>query len=247
MTRIILCEGETDLVLISYYLGKACGWTYTKKPKRIKIKLDFPEQDNRSACVYHNESGEELLICAVGGKDNFGNFFHEFLEQPIHLSNAGETEYRIALVTDRDDLSTVEIEAAVTEQLSPMVSRTSNNQWVLNEADIDFGEKAQINFLLVAIPRENAGALETLLLESLADDDCKTSIIEKSGAFVGTMKESAHRYIGTSRLQLKAHLGVVLSILNPEKIFSLFEEHFLSIKWEESEVIVQCFERLIEI
>lgn len=247
MTRIILCEGETDLVLISYYLGKVCGWSYTRKPKNIKLKLDFSEQDNRSACVYRNQDGDELLICAVGGKDNFGNFFHEFLEQPICRSNAGETEYRIALVTDRDDLSTNEIEIAVAAQLSPIINCVSNNQWIFNDVDIDFDETAQINFLLVAIPKENAGALETLLLESLSDDDCKTNIVEKSEKFVDSMKEPANRYIGTSRLQLKAHLGVVLSILNPEKIFSIFDEHILSIKWEESQVIAQCFEQLIEI
>ena len=52
MTRIILCEGETDLVLISYYLERTKGWVYTDNPKGLK--LNFTEQDNKAACNYRN-------------------------------------------------------------------------------------------------------------------------------------------------------------------------------------------------
>ena len=32
MNKIILCEGETDAILLSYYLGKVAGWKFCKKP-----------------------------------------------------------------------------------------------------------------------------------------------------------------------------------------------------------------------
>ncbi len=28
MNRLILCEGKTDAVLLSYYLEKTCGWMH---------------------------------------------------------------------------------------------------------------------------------------------------------------------------------------------------------------------------
>lgn len=81
MTRIIMCEGETDLILISYYLEKVKGWVYNSTPKGLTI--NFTEQENKAACNYQNSNKDELLICAVGGKNNFGNFFNEHLKNRL--------------------------------------------------------------------------------------------------------------------------------------------------------------------
>lgn len=245
MTRIILCEGETDLILISYYLERTKGWVYTGSPKGLK--LNFSEHDNKAACNYVNENNDELLICAVGGKDNFGNFFDENLKKPILRSTAGETAYKIALITDRDDISIQEIEQSVSEQLSPTVNNIMNNVWKKNKVDADLGAKVTIDFLLLVIPKENTGALETVLMEALAQDECDANIIERSGQFITAIKPEAERYIHENRLQLKAQLGVVFSIFNPEKTFSLFKERLVSVKWEDSPVLAKCFEKLIEI
>ena len=91
---------------------------------------------------------DELLICAVSGKDNFGKFFNENLSKPILRSTAGETEYRIALVTDRDDVAIEEIDQSISDQLSPMVTEVSNNVWKKNEIAADLGAKVTIDFLL---------------------------------------------------------------------------------------------------
>ena len=41
MNRLILCEGKTDAILLSYYLGKTCGWEFCKNaPKGAKIVAD---------------------------------------------------------------------------------------------------------------------------------------------------------------------------------------------------------------
>ncbi len=245
MTRIILCEGETDLILISYYLEKVKGWKYTKTPKGLTIK--FTEQENKVAYNYQNKSKNELLICAVGGKDNFGNFFNDHLRKPIIRANAGETEYRIALVTDRDDCSAEEIENSISNELAPIISKVENNIWQLNKVDADLGAKVNIEFLLVVIPKENHGALETVLMEALSKDDYDANIVEKSKRFITDIQPDADSYIHENRLQLKAQLGVSFSIFNPEKTFSLFKERLVSVEWEKSDVLAKCFEKLIEI
>ncbi|MBQ2986562.1 MAG: hypothetical protein IJE23_03670 [Tyzzerella sp.] len=72
MNKLILCEGETDAILLSYYLGKIAGWKYCEKaPKNIDIKK---HNDNESVNWY-KKGKDYLLICGVGGKDNFGRFF----------------------------------------------------------------------------------------------------------------------------------------------------------------------------
>lgn len=245
MTRIILCEGETDLILISYYLEKVKGWKYTGMPKGLTV--NFSEQDNKAACNYQDSKKDELLMCAVGGKNNFGKFFNEHLKKPIMRTNAGETEYRIALVTDRDDCSVEEIENSITKELSPIISNIENNSWKTNKVNADLGTKVNIDFLLVVIPKENHGALETVLMKALSKDDYDTNIVEKSKEFINDIQPYADRYIHENRLQLKAQLGVVFSVFNPEKTFSLFKERLVSVKWEKSKVLAKCFEKLIEI
>lgn len=39
MNKLILCEGKTDAILLSYYLGKMVGWKYTRKgPDALTIQ-----------------------------------------------------------------------------------------------------------------------------------------------------------------------------------------------------------------
>lgn len=54
----------------------------------------------------------------------------------------------------------------------------------------------------------------------------------------------ADRYIHKPRLKLKACLGVTWAIQSPEKVFSFIDEQIRSVKWEESEILAQCFQEL---
>ena len=58
MTRIILCEGETDLVLISYYLERTKGWVYTDNPKGLKLNLNL-----KFGILSHSLLQENFEIC----------------------------------------------------------------------------------------------------------------------------------------------------------------------------------------
>ena len=94
MNKLILCEGKTDAILLSYYLGKTAGWKFVKKgPSGLAIQQP---NDNESISWY-NKDDDYLLICGVGGKDNFGNFFDERIRIPLVTTNAFE---KIAIITD---------------------------------------------------------------------------------------------------------------------------------------------------
>ena len=66
MKRIILCEGKTDAILISYFLKKF-GWIHVT---RLVIGLPFDGTNEVLNWYKHQEKpGQELAIWGVGGID----------------------------------------------------------------------------------------------------------------------------------------------------------------------------------
>ena len=204
MIRIILCEGKTDAILLSYYLGRIKGWEYDNKPKHFKLK--FRETDNRFVGHYKN-ADQRLSICAVGGKDNFINFYKENIEGYIKDSESVDLEYKIAVVVDRDDRETAEIEQYFSHHLRPCIGSVINRAWTSTSFHNKFGQEAVVHSLCVIIPQEEQGALETLLLAALSENSYKKTIINKSKAFVEAIVPDASQIITTDRLRLKTKLG----------------------------------------
>ena len=61
MNKLILCEGKTDAILLSYYLEKVAGWKYTtKSPSGLKFKIS---NENESMNWYRKDQ-DYLLICS---------------------------------------------------------------------------------------------------------------------------------------------------------------------------------------
>lgn len=244
MMRIILCEGKTDAILLSYYLERTKEWHHNKNPKKFKAK--FSSNDNRA--VYHYiKDDKELAICAVGGKDNFINFYKEYIEHYIIDSESTDLDYKIAIVIDRDDRDTKEIEEYLSKNLSPNISTIADKKWCANVVHNRFGQEITISTLCVLIPKDQQGALENLLLDALSEEKYKENIIKKSKCFVESIVPEAKEIISTERLELKTKLGVSLAVLYPEKVFSLIDEQLKTIHWEKSKIINECFKHLVEI
>ena len=241
MNKIILCEGETDAVLLSYYLGKVAGWKFCKKsPANIAIKPDTFEQ----SVNWYENGDDRLLICAVGGKSNTGSFFKEKILRPIVDAGAFS---RIALVLDRDEGEIKSIEDHASSVFKPIINTMRNNIWIPNKYRDAYDTEQMIEGLLVVIPTEHEGALETLMLDSIAEDPYDAVIVDKAGDFVKNMKTVAPRYLGNRRSVIKAHLGVTWAVQYPEKVFKLMNEQIMSVKWENSEILHHCFEQLEKI
>nr|WP_027870138.1 DUF3226 domain-containing protein [[Eubacterium] cellulosolvens] len=241
MNKLILCEGETDAILLSYFLGKVAGWKFCRKPPaNVAIKPDaFEESAN-----WYEKGEDRLLICAVGGKDNVGSFFEKKIQRPVVDAGAFS---RIALVLDRDESEIQSIEAHASSVCKPVINTMRNNEWVQNVYIDAYGTEQMIEGLLVVIPTEHEGALETLMLDSIAEDPYNSVIVDKAGAFVADMKTVASKYLGSRRNAIKVHLGVTWAVQYPEKVFKLINEQILSVKWEESEVLHKCFAQLEKI
>ena len=241
MNKLILCEGKTDAILLSYYLGRTAGWQYVKKgPNGLAIR----ESNGNESVTWYKRGTDYLLICGVGGKDNLGNFFDEKIRTPMTASNAFE---KIAIITDRDDRKITEIEMALLNNMSGFFVHIHDGAWCDNFYIDDFGLENKIQLLLVVIPKDHLGALENVMLSAISENPYDKNIVGKTAAFVSQMRIEADKYISSDRLQLKAHLGVTWAVQFPEKVFSLIDEQINNVHWEKYETLKECFGILREI
>lgn len=241
MNKLILCEGVTDAYFLSYYLEKTAGWKFCKKPpKNLTIKTS---NLNESVNWYERDQ-DYLLICGVGGKDNFANFFRNKIEKPLLTTNAFN---KIAFVTDRDDRTTDAIVSELTSSIENLSFDMENNKWKRNDYIDDFKISNYFELLLVIIPSEHQGALETIMLDAICEDPYDKNIVDKVDYFVKQMRFDASKYIKSDRLQLKAKLSVTWAIQSPEKVFSTLDELIRSVKWDTYDSLKECFSMLIDI
>ena len=119
-----------------------------------------------------------------------------------------------------------------------------NDCWIDNNYYDAFGIKRTVSSLLIVVPTKHQGALETLMLDAIAEDPYDAAIVKDAGDFVDKMQKSASRYIPNNRMRLKAHLGVTWAVQFPEKVFKLIDEQIQSVPWENYEVLRNCFHQL---
>lgn len=241
MSKLILCEGKSDAILLSYYLEKTCNWFHKDKFRKKNIKVS--ETKGESSFWYSREN-EDLLICGVGGKNNFESFFKEKI-YPMIIDSDEFT--RIAIVVDHDNSDIQSITDSFKSFLQPLFTEIKNNEWVRGFYKNSFKENKTIDFLLIIIPAEKEGALETLLLDSIAENEYDKEIVKQCIGFVDTVQPIANNYLNKKRLIKKAYLGVVWAIQYPQKIFSFIDQQIRSVKWEESKVLLDSFSELIKI
>lgn len=242
MNKLILCEGKTDAILLSYYLRDVQGWMPCRKAKQQFI-ISVEEKHGESA-YWYKQNDDYLLICGVGGKDNFKSFFVSKIKNAIIDSNVFA---KIAIVTDRDDREETEIINEMLQAFRPVVTNIEHNIWQDNEYQDSFGIKQKLSFLLLVIPMDKEGALETLLLDAISENEYDRKIVERSTKFVEDIEPDAKKYIGRARLKLKARLGVTWAIQSPGKEFNFIDEQIRSVSWGDSKVLAECFCQLVNI
>ena len=244
MKSLILCEGETDAILLSYYLPRTCGWNFVKKsPPGVNLKADRVHGESAN---WYRRGGDDLLICAVGSKDRVRCFFDEKIAPPLK-SSSGTVFSKIALMVDHDDEAEVEIVRRIQKELPIVAQNAEQNAWVTHEYENGYHETQQLDFLLLIIPKDREGALETLLLDAISEDPYDKNIVDRSKVFVDGIAPEAGRYLGKRRLVLKAYLGVTWAVQSPQKVFQFIDAQLRDTPWEQSEILRETFEKLLEI
>jgi len=245
MNSLILCEGKTDVILISYYLKSISGWKECKKsPSK---SLDFKLKENNQYAHWYQKAKDYLLIFGVGGKDNFSNVIDEYIIK-ILKENPQENSFgKIAIISDSDNDSIeciIDKHKAYLGEISPDIKV---NEWTTTSFLDSFKSELSVEILSIIIPPDKQGALETVLLDAISEDTYDKAIVECGGRFIENIKPNAEKYINSDRLTLKAHLSVVFAVMSPEKVFDFIDNLISSVEWGKYSLLKDCFENLCDI
>lgn len=248
MNRIIFCEGKTDAILLGYFLIHVCGFTVIKKGIPKELIIDKSIEKNASFTGYER-NGDYLAIWGVGGKDYFVGALEKFHNRLRKYSDSEIPYEELIIICDRDNKK---IDKDVFEGFSDVFKNAKisfENRKLLNGFyENTFGESKKLSTLGIIIPKEEDGALETALLESIRETPSDKEIVDRSTRFVTDIRSVANDYIKTDRLELKAKLATVFAIMSPEKVFGFIDELLMTtVKWEEKSTLMELFEPLIQL
>jgi len=244
MKSVILCEGGTDLTLIQYFMEVANGWVYNKDDNAgIKVGK------SRKAFL-HDE--DYLLIAQTGGCTKLCPCLNKLITLIKRAGNTAELIDKIVIISDRDEFDSAvnfidDINNLLGAYQVEVLNQMQENQWVKCNIENDVKEVVSFEIMLLLIPFETTGALETFLLEAVAkSDDYDKNLIVKGTQFVDTI-DPEKKYLTKRRHKTKAKFDIYFSIRTPVEQFSERQNILRNINWEEYEHIQESFKMLKEL
>lgn len=238
MRSIILCEGGTDLTLIQYFMEKTNGWIYDKNFKLLKLRQAKQLKNNENI----------LIIGATGGCSEIPKYFSDVLESNRY-SVSEETYNNIVIITDRDEIGSFDkIKDKILEKLKlnriGIEEDIENNKWIKCRCLNGKMDLINFNILLLVIPFEENGALETFLLNAISKNDSyDREIIDKGNYFVDKI-DPEKKYLNRRRDITKAKFDVYFSVRTSAEQFTERQNILRNINWEEYEEIQESFKKL---
>lgn len=240
MRTLVMCEGKTDAVLMSYLLTNVSEWIPVRSrkfPHQISYEEKFGEY-----IYWYKKDERYLMIASVGGKDNFGSFYNGKIKQ-IQVNEVTDKLFtNVICVIDRDNETTEQIINNLKDQTG---LNFKNDEWVKNAFNNNFKQEVEINVGSIIIPNNKSGALEKVLINGMAEMNHE-SLINDAKMYVEKCKETGN-YLKKARDTPKAHLGSVFAILSPEKVFSFIDEIINDINWEESQEVIAQYKLLVDL
>ncbi len=247
MNSLVLCEGKTDAILISYILINQYGYKVYKEGLNTKKQMT-PKYDanNDEYAFWYAKNNSYVLVCSVGGCDNFSNFFKKYIV-PIQKNDYKEENIfeKILLIHDKDLKDNKEIENTL---LKNTTIEFKSNKWANVSMETAFtNQKSNFKTYLLVIPLEQSGALEDVVLSALAEDKMNEVVVKRSIEYVDSIKKIASEFLSKRRYISKAKLGVTFAIMSPEKVFSFIDELLNAVDWTKYDVINETFNVLKEL
>lgn len=256
---IIICEGKTDAILLSYYLEAVRGWQsiYTLKKderklyeKSIKNGSDFKVKDaNTQEINWYVRDQELLCIRAAGSIDIISDVFKEIIE----FNGLGDDEYfkKIAVIADRDEGSS---ETKLISNLSEEINYIlEHNIWEnIGGFKDKFGLDRKFSVFALLLPLEEEGALEKFLLNALSDiDKTDRKVIYQSNTFIDNLdccieETGEKKYLQGRGDILKAKFATFFAISTPRRTFDSGDKIIRSVKWEHFSYVNESFKKLAE-
>lgn len=241
MRSVILCEGSTDFVLLQYYMRKVYGWEY-KKNDSVLINGYKARK-----CVLKKDRSE-LNIIGCGGCSRIPEGL-QFILDSNSLSAEDEAYDRIVIITDRDEVETEsEFETIIATELGKQQIEwkddISNDKWIDFHYENGQGDHCNAKILLLVIPFEDTGAMETFLLDAVGKaDSYDAQIISECNQFVDNV-DNQKKYLNKRRYITKAKFDVYFSVRTAAEQFVERQNILKNIPWEDYAEIQSSFKKL---
>ncbi len=239
MKSIIICEGETDFTLLQYFMIKVYGWsdsgknTFNPEIKGI-LSRDFVKDSNM------------LTIISAGGCSNLKEVFSAVIRNNENTVFDSERFSKVVIITDNDEEGTESKIVSELNAVSSVAGEISNRKWSkLSFTDMTNNKTPfEVDVLLLVIPFDENGALETFLLNSISKQDSyDAEIIRKGNDFVD-IADPDSKYLKHRSLKTKAKFDVYFSIRTAAKQFRMRQDILKNVPWEDYENIREVFKEL---
>lgn len=257
MKSVVICEGNTDLTLIQYFLEKVYEWKYIDKSSYKEYSEDGTIHPLKTKNLNDMKwmklvNGNFLCILSSGGVSGIPNM----LSQILDINNLGAVKQfdKVVVISDRDEANTEgDFIAKLTNEFanygvlfSPEVL---HNCWNVAEYKDLLEKQYTINFLPLIIPFEDTGAIETFLLNALSDAcDIDKKVIEQCNLFVDKIdcidNDGNKKYLKHRREITKAKFNTTFVIMTPAEAFPQRQSLLRSVPWEKYESIQIGFKEL---
>lgn len=256
MKSLIICEGNTDLHLIQYYIEKTWKWELIAEKRYDDFKLPkLPKLTGNSINFkWFRKKDIEGYLCiySAGGCTRIPNTLDTFLKFNSAQLNGDNFFNKIVILSDNDDGGT---EKVFVDSISSVL--TSNNTSisdielkVWNSSEMStFNGNVKIDLLPILIPHENHGAIEDFLINALQEkskrdnDDAVFSAIDQCREFIDGF-DGGGRFLTKRRQITKARFSTIFVVLTPEEAFAQRRDFLHNIPWEDFHEIEIAFKEL---
>ena len=231
MNVIILCEGESDRVVMDRYFCKRFGFRH---------KGDGETRNDGIQDCYYKKGRILLTIRAVQGCTKFCAELEDVLHINYVNTNLQNRFTHVAVVTDHDSEAE---KNTLLQELNQVLQnyKLPNFQdgvWCKGRQETAMGGRLiDVEILFLSIPLEGEGALETALLSGLektVEGACLARVSRKFVQCLVKHKEKENMpYLSVREDQVKAPLAVYLAIAAPTHIYQKHRKILSTIDWNE--------------
>ena len=244
MRSVILCEGSTDFVLLQHFMRRTYQWEY-KSNKQINIAGQSARE-----CTLQKDDNTVSIIGCGGCNRLIPCLNYELMLNSV--SALGEANDKIVIITDRDEVLT---EQEFSEQIEYQIKvyngkysgLITNNEWMEFSFINGYGDELKTKLLMLVIPFEETGAMETFLLNAIAEqDEYDKYIINQCNAFVDNV-DNQRKYLNKRRYITKAKFDVYFSVRTSAEQFNERRNIIKNVAWEKYPLIQNSFDKLGEL
>lgn len=254
MKSVIICEGNTDVALIQYFLEKVYGWEHIPRINHASYEgVDVHKiDDTKKVEWFRHHNGNFLCMISAGGVSKIPSVLKKIVDLN-HIGSINPFE-RIAIVSDRDE---VETELQFLLQLSEVFMQYNvsfggdlkHNYWNSTTYTNEFLDILSVEFIPLIIPFEETGAIEHFLLQALCDESQRCDpltidkqVIEQCISFIDRI-DCQNKYLKHRREITKAKFNTVFNVMTPNEAFGQRRSLLRSVPWEKYEAIQNGFKQ----